>query len=238
MGLAARRDGHSRSEELHPSSNLLLRSLGRDETEMVRPYLQPCRLERGVDHDVGPDNEPMVLFPECGVLNLVILVGGSACPIAVLGREGLANHHILFPQPRPSYRVSVQVEGHALGVGAGDFRKLVGTIPRLRAAYLSFVSRIELQVASTLRSTMTGTVEQRLARLLLMFRDRTDDDELRLLHSDLGDVLGVRRASVTDALHRLEGHSAIGNTRGVVTIRNRAVLEGVAGTSYGAAEMV
>ena len=218
--------------------NLLLRNLDQDSFDVVQPYLQNYRLVLGAEEALGEDQEPLVLFPESGVLNLLILTGGTACPIAVLGRESLANHHVLFPQPRPSYRVSVQVEGSALAIKASDFRRLVSTVPQLRSAYLSFVSSIELQVASTLRSSMSDTVERRLARLLLMFRDRTDDDELPLLHSHLSDVLGVRRASITDALHRLEGQLAISNTRGVVTIRHRGVLETIASASYGAAEIV
>jgi CRP-like cAMP-binding protein len=220
------------------TTNLLLRGLDPDSFGVVQPYLQPYRLVRGAEEAVGEDQEPLVLFPERGVLNLLILTGGTACPIAVLGREGLANHHVLFPQPRPSYRVSVQVEGSALAISARDFRKLVSTVPQMRNAYLSFVSSIEVQVASTLRSSMSDTVERRLARLLLMFRDRIDDDLLPLLHSHLSNILGVRRASITDALHRLEGHSAISNRRGVIAIRHRAVLEVIASTSYGAAEIV
>ena len=238
MNLRAPSDRQSGLCDVESPTNLLLRGLDPNSFGLVQPYLQPCRLERGAEEAVGEDQEPLVLFPERGVLNLLILTGGTACPVAVLGREGLANHHVLFPQPRPSYRVSVQVEGSALAIKASDFRKLVSTVPQMRNAYLSFVSSIELQVASTLRSSMSDTVERRLARLLLMFRDRTDDDLLPLLHSHLSEVLGVRRASITDALHRLEGQSAISNTRGVVTIRQRSVLEEIASASYGVAEMV
>lgn len=238
MNLLAQEGWLSRSEEPRTPKNLLLACLSKDTLSAIQPYLVPCRLARGTGEVLGQDEEPPVLFPEGGVLNLLILTEGGVCPVAILGREGLANHHILFPQPRPSYQVSVQVEGDALAIEARDFRKLLGTVAAFRAVFLAFVARFELQVASTLRSSMTDTVDRRLARLLLMFRDRTDDDELHLLHSDLGEVLGVRRASITDALHRLEGRSAIRNTRGLVTFRDRRILEEIAGASYGAAEVL
>lgn len=216
--------------------NLLLQGLDRQEAEEVQHYLQPRHLTCGMDPEIGSDDQPLMLFPGCGVLVLLVVGGGTACPVAVLGRDALANHHMLFPQPRPTYQVRVLVEGRAEAILASDFRGLVGRIPKLREAYLSFVARFELQVVSTLRSSMTDTVERRLARLLLMFRDRMDDDDLPLLHAHLGEVLSVRRASITDALHRLEGRLAIRNSRGVVAIRQRAVLEEIASASYGPAE--
>lgn len=220
-----------------PTPNLLLRSLDPCAYAAIRPYLFPYLLRQGEDEPVGSDNEPLALFPECGMLALLLPSGDDACPIALVGREGMANHHLLFPQPRPSYQVSVQIEGTALAMDASDLRRLVGSVPQLRSAYLFFVAHIQLQMASTLRSSMKHTVEQRLARLLLMCRDRTDGDDIRFFHCEMAAVLGVRRASITDTLHRLEGRLAIGNTRGLISIRNRAILQEVAGDSYGTAEM-
>lgn len=219
-------------------ANLLLRSLSRDDMATVQRHLFPCELRRDEDVCSHPGSGQLILFPERGILNLLFMTGNKSCPIALFGYEGMANHHLLFPHPQPAYRISVQVEGSALAIAVRDFRELISVMPNLRQAYLRFVTAIQVQVASTLRSSMSDTVEQRLARLLLMYRDRTDDDRMHLIHSDLSDVLGVRRASITDALHRIEGCSAISNTRGLISIRDRGRLKGIAGESYGAAEML
>jgi hypothetical protein len=49
-------------------------------------------------------------------------------------------------------------------------------------------------------------------------------------------MLGVRRATVTDTLHVLEGEGLIWSRRGVIEVRDRAQLLAFAGESYGAAE--
>jgi DNA-binding MarR family transcriptional regulator len=66
-----------------------------------------------------------------------------------------------------------------------------------------------------------------------MAHDRLPGDEIALRHEDIGNMLGVRRASVTDTLHMLEGAGAIRSSRGRLTVRSRAVLEELAGDSYG-----
>jgi len=224
------------AQSYHPIKNNLLRRLDRADLALVQPHLIAFPLERGGGEAFGADDESMVLFPESGLLSLLLDAGGESCPIAMLGHDGMTNHHLVFPEPKPSYRVSVQIQGFAWAMTATTLRRLVATIPALRSAYLSFVAGLQLQVAGTLRSSMNDAVHQRLARLLLMCRDRIDGDRIYLFHSDLGELLRVRRASVTDALHRLESRSAITNTRGLIGIRSRSALTEIAGASYGIAE--
>jgi CRP-like cAMP-binding protein len=74
-----------------------------------------------------------------------------------------------------------------------------------------------------------------LARWLLMSHDRLGDT-LPLTHEFLGLMLGVRRPSVTDALHLLEGKQLIRAERGLITVRDRKGLEEIAGDAYGVPE--
>jgi hypothetical protein len=69
-----------------------------------------------------------------------------------------------------------------------------------------------------------------------MSQDRMGNDDLPLTHNFLSLMLGVRRASVTDALHALEGEGAIKATRARIQIRDRRKLEEIAGHSYGLPE--
>jgi len=80
------------------------------------------------------------------------------------------------------------------------------------------------------------TVEERLARWLLMSHDRQDDDEIPLTHDFLALMLGVRRPSVTIALHSLESLGFIKATRGLIVVRKREELEDFAGPGYGVPE--
>ena len=72
----------------------------------------------------------------------------------------------------------------------------------------------------------------RLARWILMVRDRVDNDEVPMTHEFLGLMLGVRRAGVTVALAELEGEGAIRSVRGGVLVKDRARLEAIAGSCY------
>jgi DNA-binding transcriptional MocR family regulator len=88
----------------------------------------------------------------------------------------------------------------------------------------------------TLSASVRANVQVRLARKLLMYHDRVGLDQLPLTHESMSIWLGVRRASVTHAIHILEGEGWIRAQRGLVTIRNRHGLEGYCGPFYGVAE--
>jgi hypothetical protein len=81
-----------------------------------------------------------------------------------------------------------------------------------------------------------GTVNERLARWLLMWDDRIQPETLSVTHEFLALLLGVRRPGVTVALHELEGKSLIKSTRGDVRILDRAGLRLAASGFYGISE--
>jgi DNA-binding transcriptional MocR family regulator len=93
-----------------------------------------------------------------------------------------------------------------------------------------------IQIGQTALANGSHTLEQRLARWLLMCHDRVDGDEVFTTHEFLSLMLGVRRAGVTDALKILEERGLISTKRGRVTVLDRMGLDGVAGDSYGVCE--
>ena len=80
------------------------------------------------------------------------------------------------------------------------------------------------------------TINQRLARWLLMCQDRVDSHEFPMTHKFLSVMLTVRRAGITDALTALEGMKCIRALRGRILITDRKVLEQIAGAAYGIPE--
>jgi CRP-like cAMP-binding protein len=101
---------------------------------------------------------------------------------------------------------------------------------------LRFVQAFTIQLGRTIVSNLIDPIEQRLSRWLLMNHDRLGIENIALTHQQLGVMLGVRRASVTDTLHMLEGEHVIRSRRGSITVRDRARLRRIAGESYGFAE--
>ncbi len=69
-----------------------------------------------------------------------------------------------------------------------------------------------------------------------MYHDRVQTDEICMTHEEFRLMLGVRRSSVTDALHKLEEIQAIRSTRGSLVVRDREALLGLVGDTYGYAE--
>jgi CRP-like cAMP-binding protein len=88
----------------------------------------------------------------------------------------------------------------------------------------------------TIASNLIHSVERRTARWILLYHDRLERDEITMTHEELGNTLGVRQASITSALHVLEGENAIRGYRGRIIVRDRAALVAFAGGTYGFAE--
>ena len=93
-----------------------------------------------------------------------------------------------------------------------------------------------LALAYTALAHGSFTIEERLARWLLMAFDRVERSDIPLVHDSIADMLSVRRAGVTHAIHALEGHGAIRATRGLIHLRDRETLVTLAAGSYGLPE--
>jgi len=112
---------------------------------------------------------------------------------------------------------------------------LIGESVSLSAVLLKYAHVFMIQIAATALADGRFDVEKRLARWVLMSHDRLGDT-LTLTHDFLALMLGVRRPSVTDALHKLEGKRAIRSERGLVIVLDRPLLEQIAGQAYGTPE--
>ena len=93
-----------------------------------------------------------------------------------------------------------------------------------------------IQANYTALANARGCIGERLARWLLMARDRLDSDEMILTHEFLALMLGVRRAGVSEALRDFEKKGLVETARGSVTIMDREGLEESANGLYGLPE--
>lgn len=187
-------------------------------------------------------HEPMqpithIFFFTAGLSSeIAIDEGGQRIEVGCTGNEGLAGVPAILGVDRSPHRSFMETDGSAFRI---ETDKLV-TAARSDATIMSVLLRwthvFMMQVAATALADGRYNVEQRTARWLLMAHDRLDGDELPLTHDFLALMLGVRRSSVTNALHVVEGTGAIKATRSLITVRNRETLLELAGACYGLPE--
>lgn len=218
--------------------NLLLRSLAAEDFALLAPHCERVSLNAG--DVVARAGEPIgqLCFPEGGIVSFAdVLSDGSRVGIGHLGYEGLAGWPALLGCDQSPHEAAVTVNGD--GAWRIDSRRLLDASrasATLGALLLRFVQAFLIQLGRTVVSNLTQPVDARLCRWILMGHDRLAGDEIEVTHHEIGVMLGVRRASVTDTLHILEGDGLIRCRRGRVIVRDRPALRAHAGETYGFAE--
>ena len=218
--------------------NLLLRSLGQEDFQAITPRLSRMDLQDGQRLIEAEAPIERLCFPESGVVSIhEVLNDGSRAGVGIIGYEGLVGWSVLLGCARSPHEATVAIGGGTtLCIAAGELLECCRERPALNRLLLLYVQSFVTQMGRTSSSNLTDRIERRLARWLLMNHDRLDGDEITLTHEQLGVMLGVRRATVTDTLHILEGEQLIRSLRGRIVIRDRCGLERFAGDAYGAAE--
>lgn len=218
--------------------NHLISTMTPDDRALIEPHLTPVTLELAVDLEVR--NQPIenVLFPVSGVVSVVAvsLVKERRIEAGLFGHDGMTGHSILLGNTIAPNDVSVQMPGHGLQIGTEHLREVLGESASLHQHLLKFIQTAMTQTAQTALSNKHNSLEERLARWLLMCHDRVPGDRLNLTHEFMSIMLGTRRAGVTVATQILEGKGVIRARRGEITILDRDGLEEEAGGSYGVPE--
>jgi CRP-like cAMP-binding protein len=204
------------------------------ELPRLRPKLQQVDLALGdmlSQRDVPLDQ---IYFPESGMISLIgSLLNGTMVEVGVVGREGFVGMGVVVGADIGIMDKMVQCSGSALSIPVATLRRELAHCPELAKTMQSFVLALLSQVAQTAACNARHSVRQRLARWLLMARDRADSSVLILSHNSLAKMLGVRRAGVTVALGKYRKAGLVRYDRGMIEILDRAALEVVACECYG-----
>jgi len=215
--------------------NLLLKSISEEDFALLAPHLKRVHLD--VDEVLAHPEQPIetVCFPEKGIVTISdILANGSRIGIGHTGYDGFVGWPVLLGSPRSPHEMRfTAVGGTGIHISPADLLGACSASQTLRDQLLRFVQAFVVQLSRTIVSSLTQSVETRLCRWTLMAHDRIDGDEIKVTHEEIAVMLAVRRASVTDALHILEGEGLIRCRRGRVTVRDREGLLRHAGETYG-----
>jgi CRP-like cAMP-binding protein len=219
------------------SRNRLLSTLPHDAFEAFRPKLKRVELELRQVLEEPNEPIPFVYFLEPGVASIVaITAGGEQMEVGLFGAEGMSGQAVVNGNDRSPHRTFIQAAGQALRIESDEFRAALTENAPLRRIVFLYSQAQSVQVAFTALANGRYTIDERLARWLLMCHDRLDTDVMPVTHEFLAVMLGIRRAGVTTALHILEGAGIIKASRGRIQVLNRDELREGAGDCYGAPE--
>ena len=104
------------------------------------------------------------------------------------------------------------------------FTQAMASMPSFRSLMYAHAQAFLEQVMVSVACNGAHSLKQRLARWLLMMRDRGDDDTLQITQALLAEMLGVQRPTITNAARELEGAGLIARGQREVTILDRQRL--------------
>jgi CRP-like cAMP-binding protein len=205
--------------------NRLLLALPSRNLKRLMPELEQIRCQRGqvlMDADSSLEH---VYFPDSGVVSvLAVYADGNVIEMATIGREGCTGMQAVFGAKVSSAQLLVQIPGTAAKMSRVAFARAMQSMPPFRSLMYSYVHAFLEQVMVSVACNGAHSLTERLARWLLMMRDRSDDDALPITQNLLAEMLGVQRPTITNAVRELERAGLIERGRRQVTILDRRGL--------------
>jgi CRP-like cAMP-binding protein len=152
--------------------------------------------------------------------------------VAMVGREGMVGMNLVLGVPSTAAQSVVQGAGAAWRIGARALRTEMSRSPALKRGLDLYVSVVLAQFATAVACRRFHEIAPRLARWLLMSRDRTSAEDVQVTHEVLATLLGVRRVGITMAAGELQRLGLIAYHRGHVTVLDRTGLAAMSCSCY------
>jgi CRP-like cAMP-binding protein len=176
-----------------------------------------------------------VYFPTGSTFSLWTLPEDQpALEVAMVGNEGMLGSHIALGVSTPAAFAQVQEAGSAWRLPVAHFKSQLISSAALQQSMHRYLHVTILQGAAMVRCSRFHSLNQRLARWLLMTHDRANNDTFSVTQQLIASMLGVRRVGVTTAAVALQRRAVIDYARGEITILDRKALEAAACSCYAA----
>ena len=216
-----------------PVANSLLASLPAKDCQSLLEHMESITLAAG--EVLYRPGEPIrhVYFPTDTMVSLLTSAEGhQALEVGMVGREGMLGIPLALGVNESPVQAVVQGAGKALRMTSAHFRKEFQRSPRLQQAVYRYIYELMIQMTQTAACNRFHQVEARLARWLLMTRDRVRSNHFHLTQDLLSNMLGVRRVGVTKAAGDLRLRKLISYNRGEINILDGDGLEAAACQCY------
>jgi CRP-like cAMP-binding protein len=214
-------------------TNRLLAAMDADDFVRLEPHLKLVDLPRG---QVLYENGEIIRhahFPHDAVVSLAaVMEDGHPVEMAVFGREAVFGLVSAFISRASLGRYVVEIPGTASRIAIERLNEAVEASPALRQLIRLYVEALLAQTFQTVACNTVHSVEARCCRWILSAHDRVDQDTLPLTHEVLAQTLGVHRSTVSIVARTLQRAGLITQSRGVITVADRAGLEEAACECY------
>ncbi|MES2901491.1 MAG: Crp/Fnr family transcriptional regulator [Pseudomonadota bacterium] len=223
-------------EVAQPAVNQLLGALPPGDLARLVPMLETVQVDVG---DVL--SEPAVAirhiyFPHDSLISLLgVAEGRMTLEVGLVGREGMLGATVALGHDVSQVRAIVQRAGSASRMESGAFRAEFARNPSLQRVLYRYTDTLLAQAIQIAVCSRFHVLEARLARSLLITRDRVKADKFHLTHEFLAHALGVRRVGVTKAASALQQQGLIIYSRGNIEILD---VQGLAAASCKCYEIV
>lgn len=165
-----------------------------------------------------------VFFPHSGAVCSIVrsTSSGQTVEAGVVGAEGAFNLQTLLGAPSPtSSQAIIQNEGLVSRIEIGRLRELFNADSHFRDALLGYTCVYLDQLMQNLVCHRLHSIEQRLAKWLLVMRDRVNTNDLHITQEFLSYMLGVHRPGVSIAVNALESSGVIKHRRNRIELVDR-----------------
>jgi CRP-like cAMP-binding protein len=152
--------------------------------------------------------------------------------VATIGREGMVGLPVFLGAASTPHAAFCQVPGPAVKITTHSLRRVLADDGALHQALNGFTQATMVQIAQNVVCNNSHSTIQRAARWLLTTRDRVGGEEFPLTQEFLGQMLGVRRPTVSEVARRIQAEGLIRYRRGIITITDVAALQQVACSCY------
>jgi CRP-like cAMP-binding protein len=205
--------------------NAILAALPVPDLAALGEHLEPIVLKERAMIQEQRKRVDYVYFIESGLVSQRIVSGGSLLEAAVVGYRGVIGAGFLLDGHLPIHQSVTLFSGNALRMKADELRRLMNERVEVRNALWRYVQAFAVHSAQIGFCGVRHSCEQRVGTWLCLACDAMGCAVLPVTHDYLSTVLGLRRASVTEALTRLDERRLIRKMRGVLHVDDRTAIE-------------
>ncbi len=206
--------------------NDLLALLPEATKERFGPHLREVEMPLGKEIYAANQDVKFVYFPIDSIVSLLyVMLDGHSAEISVVGREGIIGIAVFMGGESTPSRAVVQSAGSAYRLPSSELKKEFNREGSFRVLMLRYTQALITQMAQTAVCNRHHSIDQQLARWLLLSLDRLPSSELTMTQELIANMLGVRREGVTEAAGKLQKLGVINYQRGRITVLDRPQLE-------------